>query len=75
MVCNPWFIKTELLAAVHHSIPDMINALLSSHHPHVNTTNLYTFLWCLWKTRNDTLFGKKNQNPAHVCFQSRFAGK
>jgi ribonuclease HI len=64
--CNPWFIKTESFAAVHHSIPDMINALLSSNHPHINTKNLYTFLWCLWKSRNDTLFGKKIRNPAQL---------
>jgi hypothetical protein len=64
--CNPWFIKTELLAAAHNSIPDMINALLSSDHPQMNTTNLYTFLWCLWKARNDTLFGRKIRNPTQV---------
>lgn len=41
---NPRLIKIELLAAVHHSIPDMINALFSSGNPWINTTNLYTFL-------------------------------
>ena len=28
--CHPWYIKTEILAATHHNIPNMIQALLSS---------------------------------------------
>ncbi|CAM0874946.1 unnamed protein product [Alopecurus aequalis] len=64
--CKPWFIKSELLAAAYPSIPDMIRALLSSGHPQINTTNLYTFLWCLWKARNDTLFGRKMRYPSQV---------
>jgi hypothetical protein len=64
--CSPWFIKTEFLASNHHSIPDMIQALLTSGHPQINLTSLYTFLWCLWKARNDTLFGRKICRPTHV---------
>jgi hypothetical protein len=62
--CYPWFIKTELLAEHHHTIPDMIQTLLTSQHPEINTTTLYTFLWCLWKARNDTLFCRK------ICWPS-----
>uniref|UniRef100_A0A8R7V1A6 Reverse transcriptase zinc-binding domain-containing protein n=1 Tax=Triticum urartu TaxID=4572 RepID=A0A8R7V1A6_TRIUA len=45
--CYPWFIKTESLAENYHSIPDMIRALITSQHPKINLTTLYTFLWCL----------------------------
>jgi hypothetical protein len=64
--CSPWFIKTEILAANHHSIPDMIQAFLNSRHPQINLTSLYNFLWCLWKARNDTLFRRKFCRPSHV---------
>uniref|UniRef100_A0A8R7K1P6 Reverse transcriptase zinc-binding domain-containing protein n=1 Tax=Triticum urartu TaxID=4572 RepID=A0A8R7K1P6_TRIUA len=45
--CSPWFIKTEILAAVNHSIPNMIQTLLNSGQPQINLSNLYTFLWCV----------------------------
>lgn len=56
---SPWFIRTEVFAATHPSVPELIQALLSSAHPHSNITTLYTFLWCLWKARNDVQFGGK----------------
>ena len=64
--CYPWFIKTESLAENYHSIPDMIRALITSQHPKINLTTLYTFLWCLWKTRNDYLFCSKLCKPSQV---------
>lgn len=63
---HPWYIRTEMLAATHQTIPDMIQFLLSSNHPHISTINLYTFLWCLWKVRNDYLFNRKNIKPEQV---------
>lgn len=56
---SPWYIRTEVFAEHNHSIPQMIKALLDSAHPHINVTSIYTFLWCLWKARNDALFGRK----------------
>jgi hypothetical protein len=64
--CNPWFIKTEFIAEHHTSIPDMISTLLASQHPEINTTAIYTFLWCLWKARNDTSFCRKICKPSQV---------
>ncbi|XBH54174.1 hypothetical protein VPH35_076535 [Triticum aestivum] len=64
--CSPWFIKTEILAAVNHFIPIMIQTLLNSGHPQINPSNLYTFLWCLWKSRNDALFARKFCRPSQV---------
>jgi hypothetical protein len=63
---HPWYIKTEHLAAAQPSIPGMIQSLLSSGHPHINLSNLYTYLWCLWKARNDVLFDRKNCRPPQV---------
>jgi hypothetical protein len=57
--CHPWYIRIETLAAMHHNVPALIQALLLSGHPQINQTSLYTFLWCLWKARNDCLFNKK----------------
>ena len=62
----PWFIRTEVLARNHQSIPQMIQALLSSSHPQINISSLFAFLWCLWKTRNDSLFNRKSTNPCQV---------
>lgn len=64
--CHPWYIKTEILAASHHYVPDMIQALLSSGHPQINLISLYTFLWCLWKARNDCLFNRRCPRPVQV---------
>uniref|UniRef100_A0ACD5WFD3 Uncharacterized protein n=1 Tax=Avena sativa TaxID=4498 RepID=A0ACD5WFD3_AVESA len=61
-----WFIKIELIAEHQRSIPDLIQALLTSHHPQVNSTTLYTFPWSLWKARNNTLFCRKVCKPSQV---------
>jgi hypothetical protein len=63
---HPWFIRTEVLAADHHSVTSIIQAIMSSGHPYISVVNMYTFLWCLWKTRNDALFGRKANKPSHV---------
>ena len=57
--CHPWFIKTEPIAQHKDSVPQMIQALLNSHHPQISITSLYTFLWCFWKSRNEVRFGRK----------------
>jgi hypothetical protein len=52
-----------VLAVDNQTIPQMIKILLELDHPHINITSLYTFLWCLWKTRNAALFGRKYCKP------------
>ena len=63
---SPWFIKTELLFNDYHLMPDMINFLLSSNHPCISVKTLYTFLWCLWKSRSDFLFKKIQMHPERI---------
>jgi hypothetical protein len=62
----PWYIKTEFLAQHNCSIPLMIQTLLTSHHPHISITSLYTFLWCIWKARNDARFCRKVSTASQV---------
>lgn len=63
---HPWYFRSEVSAATHRSIPDMINFILSSGHHFASLENVYTFMWCLWKARNDTLFGRKVHKPSQV---------
>lgn len=39
---------------------------ISSQHPYASLNNIMTFLWCLWKARNDNLFQRKQGNPVQV---------
>ena len=63
---HPWYIRTELIVQEHRSIPAVLQFLFSSNHPHITPVNLYTFLWCLWKARNDLLFNRKSLQPGQV---------
>lgn len=44
----------------------MIQALLDSHHPQISIISLYTFLWCIWKSRNDERLCRKSSSPSQV---------
>ena len=39
---------------------------LRTRHPYGYLSNIFTFLWCLWKARNDFLFDRKKSLPHHV---------
>ena len=52
------------------SIHDIIHALLTMTHPHATVENIFTFLWCLWKARNDALFCKKYSFPHQIQYAS-----
>jgi ribonuclease HI len=62
----PWYIRTEVIASNHRSVPNFIQALLTSGHPSASLEYIFTFLWCLWKARNDQLFCRKAHKPYQV---------
>ena len=63
---KPWFIKTEFIAQHNTSVPSIIQFILSSNHPNANLVNLYTFLWSIWKARNDSRFNKRQVHPSQI---------
>jgi hypothetical protein len=46
-------------------------SILSLNHPEANLNFLATFLWCLWKARNDELFCRKKCLPQQVATQAK----
>ena len=56
---RPWHIKTYLLVQTSDSLTTINSSLAKSHYPHATLSNIITFLWGLWKPRNDNLFQRK----------------
>ena len=63
---HPWYIRSELLAPNSNSISEYVQTILSMNHPYASLENIFTFLWCLWKSRNDTLFNRKLGSPMQI---------
>lgn len=63
---HPWYIRSQSLTANCTSLQHVIQALLDMNHPHATVSNIFTFLWCIWKSRNDSLFNRKKAYPHQV---------
>ncbi|XP_047057253.1 uncharacterized protein LOC124663618 [Lolium rigidum] len=65
----PWFIRSELLVNNCNSLSQILTKFMTINHPHASLENILTFMWCLWKSRNDNLFCRKPGAP-HQVFQA-----
>jgi hypothetical protein len=63
---HPWNLKIDQVASPSESITQTISRLLTMNHPNGTIENILTFMWCLWKARNDCLFNKKDIAPLQV---------
>lgn len=63
---SPWFLRTDTLVQGHDTIHSLLNFLFSMNHPYASVQNVFTFLWCIWKARNDCLFQRKSRFPHQV---------
>jgi hypothetical protein len=44
--------------------------LLALDHPQVIIPNIFTFLWCLWKMRNEKLFNNVDAQPSQTIIRT-----
>jgi hypothetical protein len=58
--------RTDTIIPHANSVTALILHILSMNHPNGNLENILTFMWCLWKSRNDNLFNGKNGHPTQI---------
>jgi hypothetical protein len=63
---DPWFLKIDQMVHINSSLTQILQNLLNMHHPNGSMQNILTFLWCIWKARNDCLFNKKDRHPSRI---------
>jgi hypothetical protein len=64
---HPWYLKIDQIALPDESISQIMQKLLNMNYPN-GSIQILTFLWCIWKSRNDCLFNKnkKDSNPSQI---------
>jgi hypothetical protein len=65
---SPWYIRTDALMLNTNSLTDIITQLINMKHPNGSLQNILNFLWCLWKSRNDSLFNRKQGQPTKIHY-------
>jgi hypothetical protein len=60
----------DLIAQNAQNVHTTVLQLLALDHPHINIPNIFTFLWCLWKMRNEKLFNNLNGQPNQVIIRT-----
>jgi hypothetical protein len=63
---NPWHLRVDQFASPSDSISQILTRLLNMNHPNGTIENILIFMWCLWKSRNDCLFNKKDSTPLQI---------
>ena len=63
---HPWYLKSDSLIANADSITQILLNMLNMNHPCGTLDNILTFLWCIWKARNDCLFNRKESHPFQI---------
>jgi hypothetical protein len=68
---KPWFLRSEVFTQNTNSFASILISLLSFGHPEANLATIATFLWCLWKSGNDQLFGRKKSKPEQIAMNTK----
>jgi hypothetical protein len=68
---SPWFLRPEVFTQNVDSFSSVLLSLLSLDHPEANLNSIATFLWCLWKARNDELFGRKKTKRKQIAMHAK----
>jgi hypothetical protein len=55
----PWCIRIDQVVDESRSITQTLLNILNMNHPYASIENLLTYLWCIWKSRNDCLFNRQ----------------
>uniref|UniRef100_A0ACD5W9B0 Uncharacterized protein n=1 Tax=Avena sativa TaxID=4498 RepID=A0ACD5W9B0_AVESA len=61
-----WYIRSKYVVANCNSLTQIILKNLNMNHPHATLSNILTFMWCIWKSQNDNLFGRKPGSPYQI---------
>jgi hypothetical protein len=72
---HPWSLKIDQISFPTDSISQILHKLLSMNHPNGSIENILTFMWCIWKSRNDCLFNKKETSPSQFTIWLMLSNK
>ena len=65
---GPWNMRSDLLVQNSDSLVNIISNLVNSNHPQATLSNIFSFMWCIRKSRNDNLFQRKDASPLQIFY-------